>query len=168
MILSWEIFLRLGIKAYNKCRVILKITLWSKLKDLGNNFVKFTEYLATSLLQFNIVILRASFSFLPQILILNLIGCYSTLSDYFIWTVIRRLVPVLSRPFREAEAKYKRVASHIKAEPARWLTCIKTTNYHRGLTFATGSLYIEKAFDKKMIPLVCFSRFNFSLPTLKT
>lgn len=78
----------------------------------------------------------------------------TTLSDYFIWTVLRRLVPFLSRPFREAETKYKRLTSHIKAEPARWLTCITTTNYHRGLTFATGSLYIEKAFDKKMIPLV--------------
>ena len=79
----------------------------------------------------------------------------STLSGYFIWTVLRRLVPFLSRPFREAEAKYKRQTSHIKAEPARWLTCITTTNYYRGLTFATGSLYIEKAFDRKMIPMVC-------------
>lgn len=89
-----------------------------------------------------------------------LIGCCRTLSDYFMWTVLRRLVPFLSRPFREAETKYKRLTSHIKAEPARWLTCITTTNYHRGLTFATGSLYIEKAFDKKMIPLVC-AKHNF-------
>ena len=68
--------------------------------------------------------------------------------------MLRRLVPFLSRPFREAEAKYKRLASHIKAEPARWLTCITTTNYYRGLTFATGNLYIEKSFDKQMIPFV--------------
>ena len=64
-------------------------------------------------------------------------------------------MPFLSRPFREAEAEYKRVASHIRAEPARWLTCIKSSNYYRGLGFATGSLYVEKAFDQKMIPLVC-------------
>ncbi|XP_068703187.1 endothelin-converting enzyme homolog isoform X1 [Montipora foliosa] len=78
----------------------------------------------------------------------------STLSDYFIWTVLRRLVPFLSRPFRDVEAKYKRIASHIKGESPRWLTCIKAVNYHRGLGFATGSLYVEKAFDEKMIPLV--------------
>ena len=85
----------------------------------------------------------------------------STLSNYFIWTVLRRLIPFLSRPFREAEAKYKRQTSHIKAEPARWLTCITTTNYYRGLTFAAGSLYIEKAFDRQMILLVCrkYARF---------
>jgi len=79
----------------------------------------------------------------------------STLSDYFIWTVLRRLIPFLSKPFREAEAKYKKQTSHIEAESARWLTCITTTNYFRGLTFAAGSLYIEKAFDERMIPLVC-------------
>lgn len=77
-----------------------------------------------------------------------------TLSNYFIWTVLRRLVPFLSKPFREVEAKYKRKTSHIKGAAARWLTCITTTNFYRGLTFATGSLYIEKAFDRKMIPLV--------------
>ncbi|PFX23559.1 Endothelin-converting enzyme 2 [Stylophora pistillata] len=77
-----------------------------------------------------------------------------TLSNYFIWTVLRRLVPFLSKPFREVEANYKRKTSHIQGEAARWLTCITTTNFYRGLTFATGSLFIEKAFDRKMIPLV--------------
>jgi len=91
----------------------------------------------------------------------------STLSDYFIWTVLRRLVPFLSRPFREAEAKFKKAASHIKQEPARWLTCIQAVNHHRGLAFATGSLYVKEAFDQRMVPLVTLSFWQY-IPVLYT
>ena len=79
---------------------------------------------------------------------------FRKLSNYFIWTILKKLVPFLSTPFRQAEDEYKKRATGTKAPAPRWQSCITTTDYYRGLTFATGSLYVEKAFDKNIIPLV--------------
>jgi hypothetical protein len=50
--------------------------------------------------------------------------------------------------------RYKKKAANTIASKPRWLECIKTTDYQRGLTFAAGYLYIEKIFDPSFIPSV--------------
>lgn len=71
------------------------------------------------------------------------------------WTVVRSVVPYLSRDFREALLEYEKETEGKKAAKARWLSCVEDLNsYTHGLTFALGYLWVKNVFDVEIIPFV--------------
>ncbi|XP_048589542.1 endothelin-converting enzyme 2 [Nematostella vectensis] len=77
-----------------------------------------------------------------------------TLSNYFIWTLLRNLVPFLSKPFREAEQTFLIRVAGVKKSPSRWQQCTNAANNLDGLVFATGALWVKEVFDKRDIPRI--------------
>lgn len=71
------------------------------------------------------------------------------------WTFVRSVIPYLSRNFREAYLDFQKATQGKKQAKPRWLSCVEDMNsYTHGLTFAMGYMWIQSAFDVKMIPLV--------------
>ena len=80
------------------------------------------------------------------------------------WTVVRSVVPYLSRDFREALLEYEKETQGKKAAKARWLSCVEDLNaYSHGLTFALGYLWVKNIFDVEIIPSVSKASFDISL-----
>ncbi|KAK2563721.1 Endothelin-converting enzyme 1 [Acropora cervicornis] len=78
-----------------------------------------------------------------------------TLSNYMMWTFVRSVIPYLSRNFREAYLDFQKATQGKKQAKPRWLSCVEDMNsYTHGLTFAMGYMWIQSAFDVKMIPLI--------------
>ena len=76
------------------------------------------------------------------------------------WTVVHHAVPYLSKPFREALLEYQKIAEGTKAAKPRWLTCVEEMNgYSNGLSLALGYLYVQHAFDVKIVPFVSINDF---------
>lgn len=71
------------------------------------------------------------------------------------WTFVRSVVPYLSRDFQSALLEYQKEIEGKKAAQTRWLSCLEDINsYSHGLTFALGFMWVSKAFDSDVIPLV--------------
>lgn len=71
------------------------------------------------------------------------------------WTFVRSVVHYLSRDFRSALLEYQKEIEGKKAAQTRWLSCLEDINsYSHGLTFALGYMWVSKAFDSDVIPLV--------------
>ena len=98
---------------------------------------------------------RFEIKVLPSLVFtLPLLFC-RTLSNYMIWTFVRSVIPYLSRNFREAYLDFQKATQGKKQAKPRWLSCVEDMNsYTHGLTFAMGYMWIQSAFDVKMIPLV--------------
>ncbi|KAJ7393921.1 hypothetical protein OS493_003590 [Desmophyllum pertusum] len=78
-----------------------------------------------------------------------------TLSNYMMWTVVRSVVPYLSRDFLSALLEYQKETQGTKSAKPRWLSCVEDLNgYYHGLTFALGYLWVSKVFDTETIPII--------------
>ena len=78
------------------------------------------------------------------------------------WTVVRSVVPYLSRDFLSALLEYQKETQGTKSAKPRWLSCVEDLNgYYHGLTFALGYLWVSKVFDTETIPIVSDTLYYF-------
>lgn len=93
-------------------------------------------------------------------LLLHFINAFSIYSiqrillNFMMWKVVSSKVFYLSSKFQKAKDDFNREVLGVSGSIPRWSRCIQNLNSEEVLSLAMGYLWIDKAFDKGIVPLV--------------
>ena len=72
---------------------------------------------------------------------------FRTVANYFIWTVVRGLVKLLSKPFIQAYFEFEKTMYGVEVQDPRWQQCIRMLGQTMGM--AVGAIFVKEKFKSE-------------------